>query len=128
MLDRGLDETSDVAGDGGREYPTPTVRHEGNTTVIDNLSSVADDLDRSIDQIATFLQDELGTNGSVDENGRANLTGQFKPVRVERAVEAYIDTHVICPECGLPDTELVDENGVTLRRCKACGARSPTGN
>jgi len=73
-----------------------------------------------------YLQEELGTAAAIDESGRARLTGGFKPRRIADAVDAYTQGHVICPECGLPDTRIVDQNGDVLK-CDACGAISSLG-
>ena len=80
------------------------------------------------DHVMKFLQNELGTNGHIDESGRARLTGEFGQRRIEAAIDEYTETFVTCPECGLPDTRLEQDQGVPLLRCEACGARTPTGH
>jgi translation initiation factor 2 subunit 2 len=74
-----------------------------------------------------YLQGELGTSASIDERGRLRLTGEFRASRIHDAIEEYADRYVLCPECGLPDTRLEKESGAEIRRCEACGARSPVG-
>ena len=74
-----------------------------------------------------FLQNELGTSAHIDERGRARLTGEFGADRIENAIETFADEYVRCPECGLPDTRLEEEQGAQLIKCTACGALSPTG-
>ncbi|MEF8838990.1 MAG: translation initiation factor IF-2 subunit beta [Haloarculaceae archaeon] len=128
MLDRGLDETPDIEGGSERfEVSDPEVRQEGNVTVVENFQTVCAELDREADTLVRFLRDELGTSGHIDESGRARLTGEFRQRRIAEAVEAYTEAYVLCPECGLPDTTLEQEQGAQLLRCEACGARSPTG-
>ena len=128
MLDRGLEETPDIEGDSERfEVPSPDVRQEGNVSVVENFQAVCDDLDRDPDHLMKFLQNELGTSGHIDESGRARLKGDFREVRIQDALEDYVEGYVTCSECGLPDTVLEREDGVLVIRCEACGARSPTG-
>jgi translation initiation factor 2 subunit 2 len=127
QLDRALSETPDIEGDGDRfDVPDPEVREEGNVTVYENFQATVDRLGRDPDHVLKFLQDDLGTSGHIDESGRARLTGAFDTRRVRTALSAYTDEYVRCSECGLPDTRLEAEQGVTILRCEACGARSAT--
>lgn len=127
QLDRALDEAPDVEdGDRRLEAPDPDVRPEGNVTVYENFQATLERLDRDANHVLKFLQSELGTSAQIDESGRARLTGDFKQRRIEDALEAYVDAYVVCSECGLPDTRLVEEQGATVLKCDACGALSPT--
>lgn len=127
-LDRALEETPDIENEGGRfDLPDPTVRQEGNVSVYENFQETVDRLDRDDDHVMQFLQNELGTSGHIDESGRARLTGSFAERRIDAALEAYAEAYVLCPECGLPDTNLKREQGALLLQCDACGARSSAG-
>ncbi len=128
LLDRALDETPDIEGSGERfDIPDPEVRQEGNVTVYENFQPTIDRFDRDESLVLKFLQNELGTSAHIDEKGRARLTGEFNARRIDDAIEAFCDTYVRCPECGLPDTRLVEQQGATVIKCDACGALSPTG-
>ncbi|WP_280536410.1 translation initiation factor IF-2 subunit beta [Halopenitus sp. POP-27] len=128
QLDRAIEETSDIQGEDGRfEVPDPEVRSEGHATVVENFQDIADRVDRDPDHVLQFLQGELGTSAGIDERGRARLTGDFRTDRIAAALDDYAEAFVVCPECGLPDTRLVTEEGTTRIACDACGARSPTG-
>ena len=125
-LDRAIDRTPDIESDGERfEVPTPDVRQEGNVTVYENFQETLDRLDRDADDVLKFLQSELGTSAGIDESGRARLTGDFKQGRIAEAVDADVEDFVECPECGLPDTNLVRQKGALVLKCDACGAISP---
>jgi translation initiation factor 2 subunit 2 len=127
-LDRALEETPDIQEGGERfQVPDPEVRQEGNVSVFENFQGTLDRLDREADHVMKFVQNELGTSASIDERGRLRLTGDFRQRRVADAIDAYADAYVRCPECGLPDTKIVRENGAELLQCQACGARSATG-
>lgn len=128
QLSRALAETPDIEGGGGRqELLTPEVRQEGNATVYENFRETVDRLDRDPDDLLGFFQTELGTSAQIDERGRARLTGSFDADRLAGALEAYAEAYVRCPECGLPDTQLVECGGATMLQCDACGALSSTG-
>lgn len=127
MLDRGIEETPDIEGSAQRfDVPTPEVRQEGHASVFENFQNVCNDLGRSESHLLKFLQDELGTSAQIDESGRARLTGEFSDDRIHDALDAYSDRYVLCSECGLPDTNIVREQGAEVLQCDACGARSAT--
>lgn len=128
QLSRALDETPGIEAGGERfDLPDPEVRQEGNATVYENFVETVDVLDREDTFVLKFLQTELGTSAGIDERGRARLTGSFDADRIGDAIEGFADAYVTCPECGLPDTRLVEENGDEMLRCDACGALSPAG-
>ena len=125
QLERALEEKPDIAGEEKRfEVPEANIRTEGNVTVFENFQEILDQIDREDRHVLKFLQDELGTSAQIDERGRARLTGEFSSRRVEAVLDEYVDTFVICPECGLPDTKITREQGAELLQCDACGARS----
>lgn len=123
MLDRAIEETPDIDERGSRfEVPDPEVRSEGSVTVVENFQTLVDTLNREESALLKFLQDELGTAARIDESGRARLTGDFKRERVADAVDAYTEGYVICSECGLPDTRIIEQSGADVLKCDACGA------
>lgn len=125
QLERAIEDKPDIAGDDERfEVPEPNVRPEGHVTVYENFQDTIDRLGRDEDHVLKFLQNELGTSAHLDERGRARLKGEFNQRRVQAVLDEYVDTYVICPECGLPDTKLTTDQGAELLECEACGARS----
>ena len=125
QLDRAIEGTPDIEGGESRfEVPEPDVRQEGNVTVYENFQEMLDRLDRDEGHVLKFLQSELGTSAQIDESGRARLTGDFRRNRVENALEEYVEGFVLCSECGLPDTNIVEEQGMRVLKCDACGALS----
>ncbi|WP_255149344.1 translation initiation factor IF-2 subunit beta [Halorarius halobius] len=127
-LDRAMEETPDAKGSASRfSVPDPDVRTEGNATVFENFQATVDRFGRAPTHVMKFLQNELGTSANIDDAGRLRLTGSFRESRIDDALDAYAEAYVLCPECGLPDTQLETVDGVEQRRCEACGARSPVG-
>ncbi|WP_435194525.1 translation initiation factor IF-2 subunit beta [Natronomonas sp. EA1] len=126
-LDRAMDQKPDTEGSAARfSLPDSNLRKEGNVTVFENFQETLDALGREADHVMKYLQNELGTSASIDDRGRVRFTGEFKPRRVQRALTEYADAYVLCSECGLPDTKLVE--GDSKLRCEACGATTPAGN
>ncbi|MFB6070420.1 MAG: translation initiation factor IF-2 subunit beta [Halanaeroarchaeum sp.] len=125
QLERALEEKPDIADEETRfDVPDPEVRTEGHATVYENFQETLDRLDRDQEHVLKFLQDELGTSAQIDERGRARLTGEFSTRRISEVLDEYVETYVLCSECGLPDTRIVTEQGAELLQCDACGARS----
>jgi len=128
QLDRALEQAPDEAASATRfDVPEPDVRGEGNVTVYENFQATLDRLNRDEDHVLKFLQDELGTAAQIDESGRARLTGAFGTRRMTDVLDMYVEQYVTCPECGSPDTYIVEEEGAELLQCEACGARSASG-
>lgn len=127
MLERGIEETPDIAGSSKRfELADPEIRQEGHASVFENFQAVCSDLGRQDGHVLKFLQNELGTSAHIDESGRARLTGEFDAPRIHDALESYVERFVCCSECGLPDTNIEREQGAEILQCDACGARSST--
>lgn len=125
QLDRAMGEKPEFAGSESRfEVPDPNVRQEGNESIFENFPEILDRLGREQRHVLKFLQNEFGTSAQIDDAGRARFTGDFDADRVASALDEYVETYVLCPECGLPDTKLTKKKGAELLVCDACGARS----
>ncbi len=98
--------------------------HEGKNTIIRNFISITKIINREPMHVYKYLMRELGTAGNI-QGERLVLKGRISPSLVQRRIESYINTYVICSECGSPDTELRKEDRVEILVCKACGAMRP---
>ncbi|HET6404957.1 MAG TPA: translation initiation factor IF-2 subunit beta [Candidatus Thermoplasmatota archaeon] len=110
----------------GERFVMPVVdlQQEGKTTIIRNVGEILDKLNRAQDHLVPILLRELGTAGSY-ESGRLVLQGKLAQDQVQARLEKYVETYVICGECGRPDTHLVKEDRTTIVKCDACGAHRP---
>ncbi|QLC34617.1 translation initiation factor IF-2 subunit beta [Halarchaeum sp. CBA1220] len=124
QLERAMAQSSEAAEASRFDVPDPEVRTEGNFTIYENFQDTLDRLDRSQRHVLQFIQNDLGTAAQIDENGRVRLTGEFSQDRIAEALDEYVDEYVLCPECGLPDTNLVRRDDATQLKCDACGART----
>jgi translation initiation factor 2 subunit 2 len=125
-LDRAYDtlpERTREAGD-RLQVPDPAGETDGAFTRLTNLGAIADALSREAEHLFRSIQRELGTSGQFDGD-RARFNGSFTADEFAAAVDAYVTEYVTCSECGLPDTNLVTEDGVDMLRCTACGAFRP---
>ncbi len=106
------------------EMPRLRVELHGKTTVITNFKQVVSYLRRDPSHLAKFFSKELATSASL-EGERLRLKGRFGPATLQKKLEDYVRTYVLCPVCGKPDTHFVEMYGVTMLKCEACGAISP---
>jgi translation initiation factor 2 subunit 2 len=125
LLKRARTKVPEKVGTGERfVLPTVDLLQEGKTTVVRNMADILDKLNRSEDHMIPILLRELGTAGSY-EDGRLVLQGKLSEDGINQRIAKYVETFVICGECGRPDTHLVKEERTTIVKCDACGAHRP---
>jgi len=69
------------------------------------------------------LLKELASPGSV-KGDRLVLTRKISSAMINAKIQVYVNTYVLCKECGKPDTELVREDRFNFIHCLACGAKN----
>ncbi len=106
------------------EVPSVEVLHEGKNTILRNFMDIVKKIDRDPSHLYKYLMRELGTAGNI-QGDRLILKGRVSPSLIQRRIDNYIKTYVICYECGSPDTELRKEGRIEMLVCKACGAMRP---
>ncbi|RLF26458.1 MAG: translation initiation factor IF-2 subunit beta [Thermoplasmata archaeon] len=104
------------------KLPRVDIFYEGNTTVLKNFDKILDMINREPDHLLKFLLGSLGTAGEIVGGGRVKFQGKIPTVDLQNKLKEYVDTYVICSECGRPDTHLVKKGRTILLRCDACGA------
>ncbi len=125
LLMRARKNMPEVTGTGERfVMPDMDVLYEGKTTIIKNFDVLLDKMNRPSDHAVPVLLREIGIAGSYD-SGRLLLQGRVPERTLVERVSKYIETYVICGECGRPDTHLVKEERTTLVKCDACGGHRP---
>jgi len=123
LLKRVHDATAHDQGPEERfKIPKFDVFYEGNTTVIRNYDKVVDVLNRDPDHLLKFLLGNVGTAGEIQGNNRAIFQGKIPARMLQDRLEDYVNSFVICSECGRPDTNLIKKGRTLLIRCDACGA------
>ncbi|WP_406671032.1 translation initiation factor IF-2 subunit beta [Methanolobus sp. ZRKC4] len=125
LLDRAIANLPDKETTDARfVIPEPKIMVEGKTTILDNLSNIADVLNRDPDHLMKFLTREMGTAGKID-GSRAIFQGRFSKDQIKSNIEAYVEEFVMCSECSRPDTQLTKMDRVLVLKCAACGAHRP---
>ena len=99
----------------------PSVHREGSKkTLFANVAEIAKRMNRNPEHVIQFLFTELGTQGSVDAEGRLIIRGRFQPKQIENVLRRYIVEYVTCKTCKSPNTHLVKENRLFFMQCDAC--------
>jgi translation initiation factor 2 subunit 2 len=106
------------------ELPRLVVFYEGNKTIIANFTTLADKLRRKKEHIAKFLSRELASPTILDGE-RLIVQRKVMQSLINKKVDEYVKTYVLCPICKRPDTKIVEEGGVKIMVCEACGAKNP---
>jgi len=101
--------------------PKADVFYEGRTTIIRNFDRIVTVLNREPDHLLKFLLRELGTAGELN-GSRAVFQGKIPAQQIQNRINEYVETYVICQECGRPDTHLIKKDRMLFIRCDACGA------
>lgn len=97
---------------------------EGNKTILINLGAIAKQLNRKLAHLLKYLLKELATPGKVIR-GRIVLGAKFSASLINKKIKKYMSEFVVCAECGKPDTELTEVEGVSYLKCLVCGSKKP---
>ena len=106
------------------EIPKLTGMIQGNKTIVTNFLQLANLIHREPKQILKYLQRELATPGTL-ENQRLVLGRKINSSLINEKIERYVKNFVLCRDCNKPDTQLLKEERVLMLKCMACGAKHP---
>jgi len=126
LLDRVRAKLPEKTSSGERfEIPVFESFTQGTKTVIKNFGDVCSKLRRKPDELVKYLFKELATPGVI-QGGQLVLQAKVFPRLIQEKLVTYVETHVMCKECGKPDTHIDSINrNVSMLVCEACGARRP---
>lgn len=125
LLDRAISRLPKGISEWSRfDVPRASVFIEGNKTTLRNFKEIVERLNRDPQHLLRFLARELATAGTI-EGTRAVFQGTFSDSAFNKLIERYVQSYVICHECGRPDTKIKKEKRIHYLICEACGARSP---
>ncbi len=125
LLDRALSKLPKRTSSGGPfEIPRADVINVGTKTIIRNFRQICDCLNREEKLMTKYFVKELAVPGSIDESGALMLQGRFSSAIINKLIERFVKTYVLCPTCGSRFTELKREGKVFKLKCLACGAET----
>jgi translation initiation factor 2 subunit 2 len=100
----------------------PIVDFLNRKTYIKNFVDLCKMMNREQLHLKTFMDKDLNTNSSVNEENSLLLDKKYTQVQIENTIAKYVKKFVICqePKCGSGDTKLIKENHITFLECKGC--------
>lgn len=123
MLTRGKKNLPEIAASTERFNVPKVAGHlEGNKTVISNFFQIASTLGRTPEHLLKFISRELAAKGELKKQLLVFNT-KLPSSKINEKIEEYVNSFVLCKECGKPDTKLSKEGIITFMRCQACGAK-----
>ncbi|NHI83482.1 MAG: translation initiation factor IF-2 subunit beta [Candidatus Thorarchaeota archaeon] len=126
ILDRARSQVpEDAFKRSGERFQVPKIQLmvQGNRSMWQNFQEIIMILNRSGKEVLKYVSGQLATAGTI-EGSNAIFNGKFTSNQIEDVLERYIDSYVICPVCGRPDTDTSKESGAYYLLCSACGART----
>jgi translation initiation factor 2 subunit 2 len=126
LLDRALKQLPEKKSSGERfEVPRADVLIEGNKTIVRNFEEICGKLRRKPEEVSKFLFKEMAMPGEM-QGQRLVMVGRAMTKLVNDKIAYYTQTHVLCRECGKPDTHLEGgDRHMQVLVCEACGAKTP---
>lgn len=103
------------------ETPKVELRIESRNTFVTNFDKIINTLNRDRHFLGIFLK-SAGTMGEI-RGQQLFMKGQYKEQVLNRLIENYTKTYVLCNICNKPDTQIQREGKKIYLKCTACGAR-----
>jgi translation initiation factor 2 subunit 2 len=123
LLDKAYEKIPDNVKKSSRfEIPKVELRIESRNTFITNFNKIISTLNRDKKQFMGIFLKKAGTMGEI-RGQQLFLKGQYKDRVLNRLIENYTKTYVLCKICNKPDTQIQREGKKLYLKCTACGAR-----
>ena len=104
------------------EIPKVKLRIESRNTFIINFNKIINTLNRDRRHFLGVFLKRAGTMGEI-RGQQLFLKGQYKEQVLNRLIENYTKTYVLCNICNKPDTQIQREGKKLYLKCTACGGR-----
>ena len=89
-----------------------------------NFQEICSVMQRDPQHVLQFFMAELGTEGSLDGNGRLIIRGKYLSKYIESLLRKYAIEYVTCEMCRSPQTDLAKDPSTRLYflACRDCGS------
>jgi translation initiation factor 2 subunit 2 len=104
------------------ETPKVELRIESRNTFVTNFDKIINTLNRDRRHFLGIFLKSAGTMGEI-RGQQLFMKGQYKEQVLNRLIENYTKTYVLCNICNKPDTQIQREGKKIYLKCTACGAR-----
>ena len=103
------------------EIPKVEIRIEAKNTYITNFNKIINTLIRDRKHFIGVFLKKVGTMGEI-RGQQLFLKGIYKEQVLNKLIEQYSKTYVLCRICNKPDTNIQREGKKNYLKCTACGA------
>lgn len=104
------------------QIPQVEVETQPNKIIVRNFKKIAEYLKRDEKHLAKYLLKSTASSGEINGDFLI-IHKKLKREVIQKKLEDYIKSFVICKVCGQPDTKLIKEGRIYFIQCDACGAR-----
>ena len=123
LLEKAYEKIPDNVKKSSRfQIPKVEVRIEAKNTYITNFNKIINILNRDKKHFIGIFLKKAGTMGEL-RGQQLFLKGTYKEKVLDKLIEQYSKTYVLCRICNKPDTEIQREGKKLFLKCTACGAR-----
>lgn len=123
ILDKAYEKIPDNVKKSSRfEIPKVELRIESRNTYITNFNKIINTLNRDRRHFLGIFLKKAGTMGEI-RGQQLFMKGQYKDQVLNKLIENYTKTYVLCSICKKPDTQIQREGKKSYLKCTACGAR-----
>jgi translation initiation factor 2 subunit 2 len=123
LLDKAYEKIPDNVKKLSRfEIPKVEIRIEAKNTYITNFNKIINTLNRDRKHFIGIFLKKVGTMGEI-RGQQLFLKSIHKEKVLNKVIEQYSKTYVLCKICNKPDTEIQREGKKNFLKCTACGAR-----
>jgi translation initiation factor 2 subunit 2 len=103
------------------EMPRVDAFVEGTKTIIRNFTALSKLVRRTDKELYKWFTKEFAVP-AVIQGERLVMNGKLFGNQLQNSFESYVKSFVLCHECHKPDTHYVEQSGVRILKCEACGA------
>lgn len=104
------------------EIPKVIIRYETKNTYLINFKDIVEKLIRDPRHFTGIFLKKAGTMGEI-RGSQLFMKGLYKEDVLNKLIEQYTKTFVLCSVCNRPDTQILKEAKKSFLKCEACGAR-----
>lgn len=123
LLEKAYEKIPDNVKKSSRfQIPKVEIRIEAKNTYITNFNKIINILNRDKKHFIGVFLKKAGTMGEL-RGQQLFLKGTYKEQVLDKLIEQYSKTYVLCRICNKPDTEIQREGKKLFLKCTACGAR-----
>jgi translation initiation factor 2 subunit 2 len=102
----------------------PIIVPKNRKVYITNFGEVCESLNRVMQDVSTYIKDELKIQTSITEKDELLIHGTCIAGLITEKINNYAKKYVQCPTCKSCDTSSLKENRIHYKKCNTCKSLS----